>query len=92
METGTKSKTTFWLLDQSPPLIDGFEKHNFVGAHPPTQRQILLNFSGNHEYHQANNIKLQSSTTEFIKLAVQDKQNRWAKTGIQLNQSCNGKK
>ena len=74
--TGTKFKTTFWLLGPSPPLVDYVDKHNFVGAYPATRRQILLQFFGYHEYHQANNTKLQSSTTESVKLVVQDVQNR----------------
>ena len=77
----TKSKTPLWLLGLSPPLIDCVDKLNFVGTYPPTRGQILLQFFGYHEYHQANT-KLQSSTTESIKLAVQDVQNWWAKTGI----------
>ena len=70
-----------WLLGQSPPLIDCVDKHNFVDAYPSTREQILLQFFGYHEYHQANT-KLQFSTTEFIRMVVEDMQNWWAKTGI----------
>ena len=77
----TKSKATLCLLGQSTPLIDCVDKHNFVGTYPPTRGQILLQFFGYHKYHQANT-KLQSSSTESIKLVEQDVQNYWAKTRV----------
>ena len=83
----TKSKTTLWLLGQSPPLIDCVAEHNFVGAYPPTRGQIILQYFGYHKYHQGNT-KLQSSTSESIKLVVQDVQNWWAKTGIPTKTNC----
>ena len=82
----TKSKTTLWLLGQSPPLTDCVAEHNFVGAYPPSRGKIILQHFGYDKYHQANT-KLQSSTSESIKLVVQDVQNWWAKTGIPT-QSC----
>ena len=56
----TKSTTTLWLLEQSPPLITSEGEQKFVSAYSPTCKQVLLQFYGYHKHLQTET-KMQSS-------------------------------
>ena len=78
-----KSKSKIGLIDKSPPIFTTGGCHGFLGVFPPTQKDVILQYFGYHNY-LLRVTNRQSAPHEAVKLVVKDIISWWEKTGIDL--------
>ena len=85
----SRSRSKIWLLDEYLPMKDvDSDRIVFRGAHPPTVKDVFMNFKGQHAKLQEET-KRQSKVRHAAEKTLLEVKDWWLKTGIDLK-SDNG--